>query len=1199
MIRGALRNPYLIIVAALGLAVVGTVSYLKIPADLLPLFKTPAVQIVTFYPGMPPEVMERDIMSRLERWTGQSVGIEHQEAKAMLGVCVVKDFFREEITMDTAMSQVTSYAMSDMFYLPPGTIPPMVMPFDPTASVPLCLVSVSNPQMNEKELYDIAYFELRNRLQSIQGVIAPAVYGGKLRRILAYVDREKLQARGLSLIDVQQALLKQNVLIPAGNAKMGDVDFQIFTNALPDTVEKLNNTPIKLVDGQPVLMRDVGEVRDAGQIQTNIVRTNGARQVYIPIYRQPGANTIQIVDAINQRLERIGQRLKEMNADDPKMQSLVLSVVMDQSVGVRQSITGLQIAALLGAGLAGLVVFLFLRSVRSSLIVFLAIPLAILAAIVGLFYSGDTINAMTLGGLALAVGILVDQSIVVLENIVRHVRMGKKPFDAAAEGAREVALPMLVSTITFCVVFYPVVFLSGIAKFLFTPLAIAATVAIGSSYLIAMTLVPAYCARFLQRREGEGRAVQQDPSASDDADKPDGASSQDVVGASAAARLFQAVLRGAVRLRYPVVFGALALFGGAALLLANMGTELFPPVDSGQFTLYVRMPSGTRIERTEEKIAAIEQHIIEKLGKPDPAFALGKEEQPESVLQMLISNIGVLMDWPAAYTPNTGPMDAFMLVQLKEKPGRPGVFSLVTELRRELQEKFPSVEFAFDTGGMMTAALNMGEPSPIHFQITGSNLYTAQEIARVIKREAEQVEGTADVRIAQRMDYPVLHVEIDRLLASQVGVTTEDVMKNLVSATNSSINFEPAFWIDESNGNHYFFGVQYFEEDINSLDTLRYVPVTGSGSSQPIPLEQIAQIRQTTGPAVINHRNITRATDIYANVLPGYDVGSVVAEIERRLQQAPELRARATRTERGTEWDIVGRPADYAGTIAEVVRGADGEPVALEVDLTAAREESGSGRMRISLDRDTRMKKDDLAEGKAVVVWLRSDGQKAAAPATARQVKGLPAPIKRAEDLPGFYEGTGYTYAMMGEVKSLRDSFSQFSLGLVIAVILVYLVMVAQFRSFVDPFVILLTVPLGFVGVVLLLVSTGTNLSIMAFMGIIMMVGIVVEYSIVLVDFANHRLREGLSVSEAAIDAALVRLRPILMTSLTTALALLPMAWPGLFLEPFGIAASEANIPLARAIVGGVLGATVLSLLVVPCLYVIFKRQPAPSQAGK
>ena len=829
MIHAALRNPYVVIVSVLAILVLGVASFLQIPADLLPIFKTPAVQIVTFYPGMPPEVMERDIMSRLERWTGQSVGIEHQEAKAMLGVCVVKDFFHDDISMDTAMAQVTSYAMSDMYYLPPGTIPPMVMPFDPTASVPLCLVVVSNPEMNEKELYDIAYFELRNRLQSIQGVIAPAVYGGKLRRILAYVDRDKLEAHGLSLMDVQKTLRHQNVLIPAGNAKMGQYDFQIFTNAIPRLVDELNNAPIKVVNGAPVLVGDVAEVRDSGQIQSNVVRVNGSRQVYIPIYRQPGANTIEIVDAINERLSKILQRLKDMNADDPKMQSLVLSVAMDQSVGVRQSIQGLQMAAGLGALLAGIVVFFFLRNLRSTLIIVLAIPLAILAALVGLFWTGDTINAMTLGGLALAIGILVDQSIVVLENVVRHAQMGKKPFDAALDGAREVAMPILVSTITFIVVFYPIVFLSGLAKFLFTPLAIASSIAIVASYLLAMTLVPAYCAKFL--RAGHPEDLERQSHAGH---------AQGERLANAYGRLLERVLR----LRFAVIGAALLLFVAAVGGLFSLGRELIPPVDANQFTIYVRMPTGARIERTEEVVGQIEQALIDEIGRADPAYALGEEQIPESNMQILISNIGVLMDWPAAYTPNTGPMDAFMLVQLKGKSGHPDTFEYVTKMRETLNRQFPDVEFAFDTGGMMTAALNMGEPSPIHFQVTGSQFETAQKIARIVQAEAEAVEGTADVRIAQRMDYPILNVNMDRVLAAYQGVTVDDVMKNLVSATNSSINFDPAFWIDERNGNHYFMGVQYEEHDINSLDTLLNVPITGAETGRPTRLRNVATIER-------------------------------------------------------------------------------------------------------------------------------------------------------------------------------------------------------------------------------------------------------------------------------------------------------------------------------------------------------------------
>ena len=1071
--RRILGNPHLIVVTALMTVVLGGYASTRIPADLLPQFDTPAVQIVCFYPGMPPEVMEKDIMSRLQRWTAQSVGIEHQEAKAMQGVCVVKDFFTEGVTNAEAMAQVSSYAMSDMFYLPPGTIPPMVMPFDPTASVPLCLVVVSNPEMDEQELYDIAYYELRNKLQSISGVIAPAVYGGKLRRILAYVDAERLEAHGLSLMDVQAALRKQNVLIPAGSIKIGQQDLQIFTNAIPEKIDELNNTPIRVVDGVPVLMRDVGEVQNSSQIQTNIVRINGARQVYIPIYRQPGKNTIEIVDRINQQLATILVRLKNERSEDPKMKSLVLSVAMDQSVGVRSAIKSLQLAGALGALLAGVVVLVFLRNLRLTAIVLIVIPIAIVAALLVMYFTGDSINAMTLGGLALAIGILVDQSIVVLENIVRHARMGKKPLDAAAEGTAEVLGPILVSTLTFAVVFLPIIFLSGLTRYLFSPLAVAAVVAIFASFLLSITLVPAYCAYLFPARDSV--RTESDPGR---------------FGQS-----FRGFLLIAISARWLVVAGAAAAFALAIGVSFQQGRELFPAVDSGQITMYLRLPSGTRIERTEEVMKRIEARIIETIGEPDPAFALGPqaEEHPDSALQLLITNIGVLMDWPAAYTPNTGPMDSFMLLQLKDKSSTEPAESYVAKLRQSLANEFPDVEVSFDTGGMLTAALNMGEPAPIHFQVQCSDLEKAQQIAGIIRDTASEVPGATDVRIAQRIDYPALEVEMDRELAARMQVTPKDVMTNLVAATNSSINFEPTFWIDKNKGNHYFFGVQYREEDLDSEQTIRDIPVMGSDDVTP-RLGSVAKITRTQGPAVVHHRNISRVTDVYANVTGGYDVGGVVNEIEDRLADDPRLGVAIGRDDRGTIANLTAEP--FAGT----------------------------------------------------------------------------------------------SYRMMGEVKLMRDSFAQLWIGMTIAAVLVYLVMVVQFRSFVDPLIVLLTVPLGFVGVVAVLMLSGTHMSVPALMGIVMMVGIVVEYSIVLVDFANRRRADGLSVRDAVVDAAAVRMRPILMTSLTTWLAMLPMA--------LGLGGSGTNAPLARAVIGGVIGATILSLVVVPCLYVMMKR-PAPAAAAE
>jgi len=1051
LVRFALKNPYTVIVSVLGIVVLGAFSFTLLPADLLPIFKTPAVQIVTLYPGMPPEVVERDIMSRLQRWTGQSVGISHQEAKAMQGVCIVKDFFREDIDEATAMSQVTSLAMSDMYYLPPGTLPPMVMPFDPTASVPLCLLAVSSETMTEKELYDVAYYEMRNRLQSIPGVIAPAVYGGVLRRILAYLDRDRLEAHGMSPMDVVRAVQASNPFVPTGSAKMGDFDYLVLSNAMVEKVSDLDDLPVKITDAGPVLLRDVAKAEDSSQIQSNIVRINGRRQVYIPIYRQPGANTLAIVDGVKQKTEQILQRIREF---DPKASDLRMDVVMDQSVLVRDSIKNLTSNSLFGAALVALVVIAFLRSVRSTLIVLLSIPMGILGAALGLYFTGGTLNSMTLGGLALAVGVLVDQSIVVIENITRHQRMGKTRAQAALDGAGEVAMPVFVSTLTFVVVFFPVVFLTGMASFLFTPLALAVTFAVTTSYFVAMTFIPAAAAKVLPA----------DPKAE----------SGGVFFRLTA--IYRGIARACFRYRWGVVLLALVLLAVSVVGFGQLGSELFPRVDSGQFTLLVRAPAGTRLERTEALVVEVEKEIQNIVGKADPA---GRVESSD--LQLLISNIGVLYDWPAAYTFNNGPMDAFVLCQLKDNRSR-SAQAWAAELRGQLGDRFPGVDFAVDTGGMLTAALNLGLPAPIDIQIQGSDLHVAHEIARGIVAELQDVPGVCDLRIEQPLEYPAVKVEVDRIKAALIGLNQEDVIRNIVTAINSSVSFEPSFWIDPKNGNHYFIGAQYPVDDIESFETLLNIPITGPDSPDPVLLKNIATLERSSSPAVIKHLNITRTVDVFANV-EDRDLGSVTADIEQRLERSASISA-----------------------------------------------------------------------------------------------------------LMDEYGPRGYRFAVRGEVQTMRESFDQFQSGLILAVILVFLVMVAQLRSFALPAVILLTIPLGLIGVVAVLWASGTRLSIPSFMGLILMVGMVVEYSILLVDFAARRQREGVGAEEALLDAAEARLRPLVMTSLTTALALLPMA--------LGIGqGSEANVPLARAIIGAVLGGALLTLFVVPALYGIFSRfiqAPAP-----
>ncbi len=658
--------------------------------------------------------------------------------------------------------------------------------------------------------------------------------------------------------------------------------------------------------------------------------------------------------------------------------------------------------------------------------------------------------------------------------IVRHQKMGKTNLQAALDGTREVSLPVLVSTMTFVIVFFPVVFLTGIPRFLFQPLAITVTLAVVASYLIAMLVIPSLSAKLLRPVPGAGT----------------GKINKDAGFASPP--WFDSLFGRLMSARYLVLLTAVGLLVGAGAVLSTMGKELFPQVDSKQFTMYVRLPSGTRIETTERVVADIEQSIMDEIGRPDPDP--NNEQYPDSNMRILISNIGVLMDWPAAYTPNDGPMDAFILVQLKGKAGMPDTFETVDALRERLNREFPVADFAFDTGGMMTAALNNGLPSPIQIQVAGSDLYTAQEIAAHIRQIVEQVPGTTDVRIAQRMDYPQIGIEVDRVKAAQLGIVQEDVIKNVVTAVNSSIGFNPAFWI-APNGNHYFIGAQYAENNITSLETLRDVPITGRRSKMPVPLRNVAEFYRATGPAVINHHNITRVTDIFANVATGYDTGSVAEEIEERLQQSRYLEPAAVDTERGRLYDIGGP-----------------------------------------------------------------------------------------------YAGRGYSFKVKGETETMRNAFGQFLAGLGIATILVYLAMVAQLRSFSIPMTIIVSVPLGFVGVVAALKITGTNLNIPAFMGIIMMTGIVVEYSIILLDFANRRVRDGLSVMQAIQEATWIRLRPIMMTSLTTWLALIPMA--------IGAAGGEANAPLARTIIGGVLAATVLSVVVVPCLYVMLKRPESTSPVG-
>jgi len=1085
LVRVSVSNPYLVIVLCLIIVVLGYVTVTRIPVDILPSFKTPAVQVLTLYPGMPTEIMERDITNRLERWTGQSEGIARQESRSMMGVSIVKDYFRDDIDPNTAFSQVTSYAMSDLYYLPPGTVPPMVMLFDPSAPMPTALLAASSDVLNEKESYDLAYFNVRNMLSGSPGVIAPAVFGGKLRRIYVYLDPNKLQAYGLSLMDVQQAIKTSNLMIPTGNAKIGEVDYMVDMENMVEHVEEFDNIVVKVIDGRPIYVRDVGEVQDAAAIQTNVVRISRApgweskRQVYIPIFRRPGSNTIEVVSGVKERIPQFLDRLPPKEGyNDPNTgqptSGLNLDVVADQSVFVRTAIRNLTWEGILGAGLASLMVLIFIGSFRSTLVIALAIPLSGLVAVIGLYFTGNTLNAMTLGGLALVMGRLVDDPLIDIENTFRHLDMGKSPKRAALDSATEIAMPVLVATITTTVVFFPVIFLFGMGKYLFTPMALSVTIAMFASYFLSRTLSPAFCAYFL---------------------KPHNPNEKRFVLFRVADALYERVraaysglLRWAVRLRWLTVVAALLIVAASLPLYGFIGQELFPVTDAGQIVINVRAPSGMRIELTEDLTQRIEREIQAVIPAEDRL--------------MIVTDIGVLYDWPAGYTANSGPMDATILIQLPEAGDRDvSCQEYARQLRERLNQQFPEVSFAFNTGGMVAAALNFGLPAPINIQVEGRNMQEQHRIATEIRDLiADSVPGVVDVRIQEAIDYPTLKIKPDRTKMAYSGITQEDATKNLMSMLNSSTTFDPAFWLDHKSGNHYFVGVTYKEQDIDSLEAIGMVPVSGVETSLPVQLQNLVAEPTVEESAVeVNHVALARVVNVYANV-DGRDIGAVARDIETLL----------------STWGT--RKAPAAGTSA------------------------------------------------AVTSW------------------SVPDPNAAGQSL------AGYEVRMRGEVSSMRESFGSLSFGLVLSGVLIYLIMVAQFRSFLDPFIIMFAVPLGIAGVLAMLWGTGTTLNVQSFMGVIFMIGIAVTNSILLVEFANRLQDEqGLSAFDAAIQSGSIRLRPILMTALVMLMGLAPLA----------LHEGDPTMPLARAVIGGLAASTVLTIFVVPCLYVIFKRQQRrPVAAG-
>jgi hydrophobic/amphiphilic exporter-1 (mainly G- bacteria), HAE1 family len=1029
----SIRYPFFIMVACLVIAIVGSVMLVRMPVDLFPPINIPVVVVATFYSGMPPQQIETNITNPFERWFTLASGVDHIESRSLPGVSLIKIYFQPGTNADADLSTVSNLAMADLRRLPPGTLPPVVLKFD-ASSLPVCLITLKGQGLNETELHDIGQYNVRNQIANVPGASVPQPFGGRYRQIMVYIDPMKLEAHQLSPMDVVRTVNESNLILPAGDVKIGPFDYNLYSNSQVPTPKAINSMPLKTVGQASVLVGDVGKAVDAQAIQTNIVRVDGQPSVYLPILKQGGdTNTIAVVDGIQSALRHL--------VDIPKQ--LVTRVVFDQSIFVRTAIENLLHEGAIGLVLTGLMILLFLGSLRATAAVFLSIPLSALAAFLAISAGGGTVNTMVLGGLALAFSRLIDNSVIVLENIFRHLEMGEAPEVAAEKGGQEVTLAVLAATLTTSIVFFPVVFLYGVSRFLFVALALAVILSLFASYFVAMTVVPLFCAKLIKKHQ---------------ADEEVGEGSLGARFGFVAKKFnlyfekmcgkYDRTLSTALMKPVATLTGLVGVSLLSFALYPFLGVSFFPRTDPGQFLINVKAPSGTRVEYTENYIKKVEQII--------------REVVPASELQIIVSNIGITTDFSAMYTPNSASHTAFVQVSLKEGH-KVGSYEYMRRVRARLARELPQLSTYFQSGGLVDAVINLGLPAPIDVQISGNNLDKIYNVATRIAGSVRELKGVNDVLIPQDIDYPALQLDIDREKASLLGLSQKEIVDNVITALTSNGMIAPNYWIDPKSGNPYMLTVQYPENQVKTLTDLKQIPLRGVRSTQPTFLDSVVKVSTIPSPTEVDHYQLFRVIDIYVSP-KSEDLGRVTGDVEKIIK-------------------------------------------------------------------DTQ-----LPEG--VRVNLR------------------------------------------GSVQGMRASFNSFGIGLILSVVLVYLILVAQFASWADPFIILLAVPPGLAGVLLCLLATGTTLNVMSLMGVVMMVGIVVSNSILIVEFARHMHREGKPIKEAVSVASRLRLRPILMTSLATLLGLIPMAMK------LGTG-SEAYAPLARAIIGGLLVSVVVTVYLVPAAYVI------------
>jgi multidrug efflux pump subunit AcrB len=1054
IVRLALSRPYTFIVMALLILISGVVAIVRTPTDVFPLINIPVVSVIWSYSGLPPDEMANRVTGQFERAATTTVNdIEHIESQSLSGLAIIKLFFHPQVRIEGAIAQVTSIAQTMIRNMPPGATPPLIIMYT-ASSVPILQLGLSSKQLSEQQLFDVATSQIRTQLATIEGASIPWPYGGKQRLIAVDLDPRALQAKGISGTEVINAINEQNLVQPQGTAKIGDREYSIEMNSSLKLIQDINDLPLKTVNGTILYVRDVAYVHDGSSVQSNIVRQDGHRGALLTVMKNGGASTLDIVD-------RVLKALPPILAGVPE--SLEVRKTLDQSVFVRAAVDSVIKEGVVAAGLTSLLMLLFLGSWRSTLIVVVSIPLSILTSLAVLSALGETINLITLGGLALAVGILVDDATVEIENInrLRALQPGESD-DAPVPGslatgsalnlrntillgAQQIAVPALVSTLSICIVFVPIFFLKGIAGYLFRPLAEAVVFAMLASYLLSRTLVPTlvlYLFRSERKRPhrtgGFHRLHQAFESWFD-----------------AVRDRYREALAACLRHRAVFVLGFLVLCGGITSLLAPwLGADLFPEVDTGQIRLHVRGPTGMRVEETAALCDRIEGTLRKEIPQAELKGVLDTVGLPYSGINLSYSTGGAI-----------GTSDAEILISLQ--PGHRPIAEHVRHLRRVLPRAFPGTEFFFQPAGIVNQILNFGLPAPIDVQIAGGKLNENHAIARDLLKRIRQIPGAADAHIHQLFDLPKLRVEVDRTRAEGVGFTQRDVANNVQTTLGNSFQTAPNFWVSPQ-GIVYNIVAQTPQYRVDSLDTVRNLPVISADNRSQV-LSNLANVSRQTGPAVVNRYNTQPTIDIY--VTPqDRDLGGVAAEIRRAV---------------------------------------------LEIEAKLPR---------------------------------------------------------------------GSQIQLRGQAETMRSSFEGLGIGLAFSVVLVYLLMVVNFQSWADPFIISTALPGALAGIVWMLFVTGTTVNVPSLMGAIMSIGVATSNSVLLVSFAASQMREGKDSIEAALVAGHTRFRPILMTAIAMMVGMLPMA---LGLGEGG----EQNAPLGRAVIGGLAFATVATLLFVPVVFSLLRRK--------